>query len=68
LDNAYTELTDRLREGTHMRHRLYYLLPDIDSARRALDDMLLSRIERLMMERHPEMRFAGEALGVPIFP
>lgn len=28
-----------------MRHRLYYLLPDIDSARRALDDMLLSRIE-----------------------
>lgn len=28
-----------------MRHRLYYLLPDADSARRALDDMLLSRIE-----------------------
>lgn len=28
-----------------MRHRLYYLLPDIDSARRALDDLLLSRIE-----------------------
>ncbi|RJF95931.1 DUF1269 domain-containing protein [Noviherbaspirillum saxi] len=28
-----------------MRHRLYYLLPDIDSARRALDDLLLQRIE-----------------------
>jgi hypothetical protein len=28
-----------------MRHRLYYLLPDIESARRTLDDMLLSRIE-----------------------
>lgn len=28
-----------------MRHRLYYLHPDVDSARRALDDMLLSRIE-----------------------
>lgn len=28
-----------------MRHRLYYLLPDIDSARRTRDDMLLSLIE-----------------------
>jgi hypothetical protein len=28
-----------------MRHRLYYLLPDIDSARQALDEMLLRRIE-----------------------
>lgn len=29
-----------------MRHRLYYFLPDIDSARRAFDDMLLNRIEQ----------------------
>ncbi len=29
-----------------MRHRLYYFLPDIDSARRSFDDMLLSRIEQ----------------------
>ncbi len=28
-----------------MRHRLYYLLPDLGSARRTLDDMLLNRIE-----------------------
>jgi hypothetical protein len=31
-----------------MRHRIFYLFPDIPSARRALDDLLLSRIE----ERH----------------
>lgn len=29
-----------------MRHRLYYFLPDIDSARRSFDDMLLNRIEQ----------------------
>lgn len=28
-----------------MRHRLYYLLPDLNSARRTLDNMLLNRIE-----------------------
>lgn len=28
-----------------MRHRLYYLLPDVESARRTLDNMLLNRIE-----------------------
>lgn len=28
-----------------MRHRVYYLLPDIDSARQAMDELLLSRIE-----------------------
>lgn len=28
-----------------MRHRLYYLLPDVESARRVRDDMLLNRIE-----------------------
>ncbi|TFV92117.1 DUF1269 domain-containing protein [Oxalobacteraceae bacterium OM1] len=29
-----------------MRHRLYYLVPDIESARRTRDDILLSCIER----------------------
>jgi hypothetical protein len=29
-----------------MRHRLYYFLPDIESARRSFDDLLLSRIEQ----------------------
>jgi len=29
-----------------MRHRLYYLLPNLESARRSLDDMLLNRIEQ----------------------
>ncbi|MFC7516408.1 hypothetical protein ACFQUU_15440 [Herbaspirillum sp. GCM10030257] len=28
----------------------------------------VARIERLMMEDYPEMRFAGEAPGAPIFP
>jgi hypothetical protein len=28
-----------------MRRRLYFLLPDVDSARRMLDEMLLARIE-----------------------
>lgn len=42
-----------------MRHRLYYLLPDIDSARRALDDMLLNRIE----ERH--IRFLSHGTALP---
>lgn len=42
-----------------MRHRLYYLLPDVDSARRALDDMLLNRIE----VRH--IHFLGTRAPVP---
>lgn len=29
-----------------MRHRLYYFLPDINSARQTFDDMLLNRIEQ----------------------
>lgn len=29
-----------------MRHRLYYLLPDVDSARKTFDDMLLARIDQ----------------------
>ncbi len=28
-----------------MRHRLYYLLPDVEAARRVRDDLLLNRIE-----------------------
>lgn len=28
-----------------MRHRIYYLLPNLDSARKVLDDLLLARIE-----------------------
>ena len=31
-----------------MRRRLYYLLPDVESARKVMDDLLLARIE----ERH----------------
>jgi hypothetical protein len=41
-----------------MRHRLYYLLPDTDSARRTLDDMLLSRIE----QRHIHFLTGGQPL------
>lgn len=40
-----------------MRHRLYYLHPDVDSARRTLDDLLLARIEeryiRFMTDGRP---------------
>jgi hypothetical protein len=42
-----------------MRHRLYYLLPDIDSARRTRDDMLLARIE----QRH--IHFMSEKIPLP---
>lgn len=42
-----------------MRHRLYYFLPDMDSARRTFDNMLLSRIE----QRH--VRFLSSAEAVP---
>lgn len=41
-----------------MRHRLYYLLPDIESARKTLDDLLLSRIE----QRHIHFLTGGAAL------
>jgi hypothetical protein len=41
-----------------MRHRLFYLLPDIRSARQALDDLLLNRIE----ERHVRFLTQGEQL------
>lgn len=41
-----------------MRHRLYYLLPDIESARRTLDDLLLSRIE----QKHIHFLSIGAAL------
>ena len=42
-----------------MRHRLYYLHPDIQSAHRTLDDLLLARIE----ERH--IRFMSDGRPVP---
>ncbi|WP_353154300.1 DUF1269 domain-containing protein [Herminiimonas fonticola] len=42
-----------------MRHRLYYFLPDIDSARRTFDDMLLHRIE----QRH--VRFISGGAPLP---
>lgn len=41
-----------------MRHRLYYLLPDIECARRTLDDLLLHRIE----QRHIHFLSLGAAL------
>jgi hypothetical protein len=37
-----------------MRRRLYFLLPDVESAKRTADDLLLARIE----DRH--MRFLGK--------
>lgn len=42
-----------------MRHRLYYLHPDIQSARRTLDELLLARIE----ERH--IRFMTDGRPIP---
>jgi hypothetical protein len=42
-----------------MRRRLYFVLPDVDSARRMLDEMLLARIE----ERH--IRFLTRRGGLP---
>ncbi len=42
-----------------MRHRLYYFLPDIESARRSFDDMLLARIE----QRH--VRFISGGAPLP---
>ncbi len=42
-----------------MRHRLYFLMPDVNSCRRSLDDMLLSRIE----QRH--VHFLTEKLPLP---
>jgi hypothetical protein len=42
-----------------MRHRLYYFLPNVDSVRRAFDDMLLSRIE----QRH--IRFLSSDEPIP---
>jgi hypothetical protein len=38
-----------------MRHRLYYLLPDVESARRTFDDLLLNRIE----QRHVHFLASG---------
>lgn len=45
-----------------MRHRLFYLLPDADSARRTLDDLLLARIE----ERYIHFMTDGRPLPVDL--
>ena len=41
-----------------MRHRLYYLLPDVAAARAAMDELLLARIEA----RHIRFMTAGQNL------
>lgn len=41
-----------------MRHRLYYLLPDVAAARAAMDELLLARIEA----RHIRFMSAGQNL------
>ncbi|SMP62436.1 DUF1269 domain-containing protein [Noviherbaspirillum suwonense] len=41
-----------------MRHRLYYLLPDVAAARAAMDELLLARIEA----RHIRFMTAGPSL------
>lgn len=42
-----------------MRHRLYYLLPDVESAHRAMDEMLLNRIEQRYI------RFLADGKPIP---
>ncbi len=42
-----------------MRHRLYFLMPDTDSCRRTLNDILLSRIE------HRHVHFLTDSLPLP---
>ena len=42
-----------------MRHRLYFLMPDVDSCRRTLNDMLLSRIE------HRHVHFLTDVMPLP---
>jgi hypothetical protein len=44
-----------------MRRRLYFLLPDVESAKRTADDLLLARVE----DRH--MRFLAKR-GTPLEP
>lgn len=48
----------KANEESVMRHRLYYFLPDTDSARRAFDDLLLHRIE----QRHVRFLSGGAPL------
>lgn len=43
-----------------MRHRIYWLLPDLASARRAMDELLLARIEHRHLHFHAR---AGTDLG-----
>jgi hypothetical protein len=44
-----------------MRRRLYFILPDVESAQRTADDLLLARVD----DRH--MRFLAKR-GVPLVP
>lgn len=55
-------VASRDRMESILRHRLYYFLPDIESARRTFDDLLLARIE----ERH--VRFMSRRSLPPDLP
>ena len=48
-----------------MTHRLYFVLPDVASARQLADDLLLARVED---RRHPEAISGGLEAVVPAFP
>jgi hypothetical protein len=47
-----------------MRRRLYFLLPDVESAHRIANDLLLARIE----DRHTEAVSGGQETRFPAFP
>src|SRR5579885_3248105 len=50
LEHHYDSALQRfLRQEVAMRRRLYFVLPDLDSARRTADDLLLARIEHRHM-------------------
>ncbi|MDB5762129.1 MAG: hypothetical protein JWQ21_1124, partial [Herminiimonas sp.] len=45
-ENDYTEIVIRPIQEALMRHRLFYLLPDINSAMQARNDLLINCIEK----------------------
>ena len=51
-----------------MRRRLYFVLPDVESARRTADDLLLARIEDRHIDRRPGIREVGEGVIVTVDP
>jgi hypothetical protein len=63
-----------------MRRRLYFVLPDLESAQRTADDLLLARVDdrntyrrieevrRIVRDRHPEAEPARQEAHVPAFP